>query len=110
MCCVIVLCAARGVRAVDTSASHAAGRHAETEQWYQSGEPLLYAGNYYYPAGAQVHFNGNEMVRTGFYRGVPLYSRTTIEPFSIVFVPASREASCSRYERRRDGDDCRLVG
>ena len=82
---------------------------ADTEQWYQSGEPLLYAGNYYYPAGAQVHFNGNEMVRTGFYRGVPLYSKTTIEPFSIVFVPA-RGGVMQPYERRRTGDIAGLSG
>ena len=69
----------------------------------------MYAGNFYYPAGAQVHFNGNEMVRTGFYQGVPLYSKTTIEPFSIVFVPV-RGGLMQPYERRRTGEIAGLSG
>ena len=64
---------------------------AETEHWYQTGEPLEYAGNLYYRAGAPLYFNGIEMVRTGYYKGVPLYSTSTptIEPSNIVFVPLS---------------------
>jgi hypothetical protein len=110
MACAIVLSAAAGVSAQSTIQPASPPLvTADTEQWYQSGEPILYAGNYYYPAGAQVHFNGNEMVRTGFYRGVPLYSRTTIEPFSIVFVPA-RGGVMQPYERRRAGEIAGLSG
>ena len=76
---------------------------ADSEPWYLSGEPLTYAGNFYYPAGAQVFFNGNEMVRSGVYMGIPLYSRTTLEPYSVVFVPLSR-GLMQPYERRRAGD------
>lgn len=60
---------------------------AENERWYQAGEPVMFAGNIYYPAGAATHFNANEMIRSGSYRGIPLYTRTTIEPYSVVFVP-----------------------
>ncbi|HEX2166867.1 MAG TPA: hypothetical protein VHG09_06465 [Longimicrobiales bacterium] len=60
---------------------------AENEPWYLNGEPITYAGNFYYPSGAQVYFNANEMVRSGFFMGIPLYTRTTIEPYSIVYVP-----------------------
>jgi hypothetical protein len=110
MACAIVVCAAAGVSAQSTIQPASPPLvTADTEQWYQSGEPLLYAGNYYYPAGAQVHFNGNEMVRTGSYRGVPLYARTTIEPFSIVFVPA-RGGVMQPYERRRAGEIAGLSG
>jgi hypothetical protein len=63
----------------------------------------MYAGNLYYPAGAQVFFNANEMVRSGFYMGVPLYVRTTLEPFSVVFVPIGR-GLMQPYERPRSGD------
>ena len=64
---------------------------AETEHWYQTGEPLEYAGNLYYRAGVPLYFNGIEMVRTGYYKGVPLYSKSTptIEPSNTVFVPLS---------------------
>lgn len=76
---------------------------AENETWYRSGEPIAFAGNLYYPAGAAIHFLSNEMVRSGFYQGVPIYSRTTIEPFSMIFVP-SGGGLMQPYERRRDGE------
>jgi hypothetical protein len=76
---------------------------AENESWYRLGEPLTYAGTFYYPTGAVTFFNGNVMVRTGHYNGVPLYADTTIEPYSIVFVPIGR-GQMQPYERVRDGD------
>ena len=76
---------------------------AENERWYRTGEPVSFSGNLYYPAGPAIHFNANEMVRSGFHLGVPLYSRTTIEPFSLVFVPIGR-GLMQPYERRRDGE------
>lgn len=74
---------------------------AENEVWYLTGEPLAFAGSLYYRAGAAIHFLPNEMVRSGLYRGVPLYSRTTIEPYSIIFVPVGG-GLMQPYERRRD--------
>ena len=82
---------------------------AEREAWYLAGEPVMFAGNIYYPAGAQVHFRGNEMVRSGFHMGVPLYTRTTIEPYSIVYVPL-QGGVMQPYERRRTGDLAGTVG
>ena len=60
---------------------------AEEAPWYLNGEPITYAGNLYYPSGPQVYFNPNEMVRSGFYDGIPLYTRTTIEPFDPAVPP-----------------------
>lgn len=82
---------------------------ADNEAWYQAGIPISHAGNTYYPAGALVHFNANEMVRTGHFQGIPLYSRTTIEPYSLVFVPLSG-GLMQPYERRRAGDVADTVG
>ncbi len=79
------------------------GVTAENETWYRTGEPVLFAGNLYYPAGPAIHFNGDEMVRSGFYRGVSLYSRTTIEPYSVVFLPIGG-GLMQPYERRRTGE------
>lgn len=82
---------------------------AEAEAWYLAGEPVMYAGILFYPAGPQVHFNPNEMVRSGFFHAIPLYTRTTIEPYSIVFVPL-RGGLMQPYERRRSGDVAGTVG
>lgn len=79
---------------------------AEMESWYLTNEPIIFAGNSYYPGGPSIHFMANEMVLSGFYRGVPLYTRTTIEPYSLVFVPVAG-GMMRPYERRRSGD---LVG
>jgi hypothetical protein len=76
---------------------------AENEPWYRSGEPIMFAGNLYYPAGAAIHFLANEMVRSALHQGVPLYSRTTIEPYSVVFVPIAG-GMMQPYERRRTGE------
>lgn len=75
---------------------------AENESWYINGEPLQFAGDLYYRAGARVFFNGNTMVRSGHYNGVPLYTDTTIEPYSIVYVPIQR-GLVQPYERPRQG-------
>lgn len=76
---------------------------AENENWYRRGEPVYFAGDLYYQAGSRVFFNGNTMVRTGDHNGVPLYADTTIEPYSIVYVPIER-GQLQPYERRRRGE------
>ena len=76
---------------------------AENETWFQQGEPLQLGNDVYYPAGARVFFDGNTMVRTAHYNGVPLYADTTIEPFSIVYVPIGR-GIMQPYERPRRGE------
>jgi hypothetical protein len=82
---------------------------AENEAWYVAGLPINHAGLTYHPAGPRVHFNGNEMVRTGHFQGIPLYSRTTIEPYSFVFVPLTG-GLMHPYERRREGEVAGTVG
>lgn len=82
---------------------------AERTPWYLAGDPITFAGNLYYPAGPQVFFNRYEMIRSGFYDGVPLYTRTTMEPYSVVFVPVGG-GLMHPYERRRAGDVAGTVG
>jgi hypothetical protein len=82
---------------------------AEDEPWYLSGEPLTYEGNFYYPVGPLTAFNRNEMVRSGFYRGIPLYARTTYEPWSVVFVPVPG-GFMQPYVRRRAGEIAGTIG
>jgi hypothetical protein len=76
---------------------------ADNERWYQDGRPVAFAGSLYYPAGAQIFFNPSEMVRSGFFEGVPLYTRTTIEPYSVVYVPLAG-GRMQPYERPRTGE------
>jgi hypothetical protein len=82
---------------------------ADSKPWFQEREPIMFAGNVYYPAGAQVHFNRNEMSFSGYYDGVPLYTKVTLEPYSIVYVPASGGVM-QPYERRRTGEIAGTVG
>lgn len=79
---------------------------AENERWYLRSEPVMFAGHLYYLAGPAIHFLANEMVRSGSYKGIPLYTRTTIEPYSVVFVPIGG-GRMQPYERRRTEE---LVG
>ena len=76
---------------------------ADSKSWYVAREPIQVGADFYYPAGATVFFDGNTMVQTGTYEGVPLFSDKTLEPFSVVYVPVAR-GSMQPYERRRDGD------
>lgn len=82
---------------------------AEGESWYLSGAPVTFAGRLYYPAGPRVHFLPSEMVRSGDVNGVPLFTRTTIEPYSLIFVPVGG-GMMQPYERRRDGELAGTVG
>jgi hypothetical protein len=82
---------------------------AENEPWFLGGEPITYSGSLYYPTGPQVYFNRYEMVRSGSYRGIPLFVRPMIEPFSKVYVPVAG-GLMHPYERRREGDLAGTVG
>ena len=82
---------------------------AENEPWYLEREPVMHAGQPYYPAGALVFFNRNEMVRSGFHMGVPIFTRTTIEPYSVLYIPVGR-GLMQPYERPRTGDLAGTVG
>ena len=76
---------------------------AENEAWYRSGEPIPYGDTLYYSAGATVFFNRYQMVRSGTYRGIPLYTDSTQDPFGIIYVPIGG-GLMQPYERRRTGD------
>jgi len=75
---------------------------AESESWYRAGTAIEWNGDVYYPAGAVEAFNPYQMVRTGSYRGIPLYTDTTLEPNSIVLVPLAG-GRMQPYERPRTG-------
>src|SRR5262249_37560999 len=75
---------------------------ADNETWYRAGDAIEWNGQFYYPAGAPEAFNRYQMVRAGSYRGIPLYTDATLEPYSIVFVPIAG-GRMQPYERPRTG-------
>jgi len=77
--------------------------------WQIQGEPLFYDGNFYYPAGPNVFFDGNVMVRTGVYKGVPLFIDASVDPYGVVYVPVGGNAM-RPYERLRSGELAGTVG
>src|SRR5690242_16675503 len=84
-----VLIAAPAAAQIQSRPSDAPIVTADHDQWYLRGEPVQFAGDEYYAGGPAVFFNGNTMVRSGHFNGVPLYTDTTVEPYSIVYVPLS---------------------
>lgn len=99
----VVLLLSASVLAQDSRPSPPPIVSAENELWYRLGEPITFAGDFYYQTGPVVFFNGNTMVRTGNFLGIPLYADTTIEPYSAVLVPIGR-GLLRPYERRRVGE------
>jgi hypothetical protein len=89
-------------QALDTRETYpdvtAAGR-----DWLRHGDPVLFAGDQYFPAGPAVHFQPDLMLPTGSFDGVPLYADTSLEPYSQVLVPIGR-GLLQPYERRRDAE------
>jgi hypothetical protein len=75
---------------------------AENETWYRTGAPIEWNADFFYPGGAPRAFDPYAMVRAGSYRGIPLYTDTTLEPYSVVFVPIGG-GRVKPYERRRAG-------
>jgi hypothetical protein len=71
--------------------------------WQINGEPIFFAGAFYYPAGPTIHFDERLMKRVGEYLGVPLYVDTTMEAYSVVLVPIGG-AVMKPYERPRTGE------
>jgi hypothetical protein len=75
---------------------------AENETWFRAGDAIEWNGALYTPTGVPQAFNRYQMVRAGSYRGIPLYTDTMLEPYSIVFVPIAG-GRMQPYERPRTG-------
>lgn len=82
---------------------------AASALWQVRGDPVFHAGSFYYPTGPSVYFDGNVMMRTDTFQGVPIYEDSTIEPYSVVYVPIGGNV-VRPYERRREGELAGTVG
>jgi hypothetical protein len=82
---------------------------AASADWQIRGEPVFYAGSFYYPTGPNVFFDGNVMFRTGVYRGVSLYIDASVDPIGLVYVPIGGGVM-RPYERPRSGELAGTIG
>jgi hypothetical protein len=73
---------------------------AAGERWLLDREPIFYAGDFYYPDGPTVFFNGTVMAPVGFHRGIPLYEDTSEMQFTVIYVPVG-DRLMKPYTRRR---------
>jgi len=76
---------------------------AAAADWQINSEPVTVGGLVYYPTRGFRFFDGQVMAQIGIFERVPVYADTTLEPFSVLYVPVSRDR-VREYERRRDRD------
>ena len=76
---------------------------AASADWFVRGAPIVTQGLVYYPTAAMRPFDANVMMQVGLYDNVPLYADATLEPFSVLYVPATRTAMRT-YERLRNNE------
>ena len=73
---------------------------AAAADWQVNSEPVMVGGLVYYPTRGFRFFDGQVMAQVGIFERVPVYADTTLEPFSVLYVPVSRDRM-REYERRR---------
>jgi hypothetical protein len=77
--------------------------------WQINSDPIVVSGIVYYPTRAFRMFDGQVMAQVGIFDRVPVYADTTLEPYSLMYVPIGR-ARMREYERRRDGELASTTG
>ena len=77
--------------------------------WQINSDPIVVAGVVYYPTRGFRMFDGQVMVQVGVFDRVPVYADTTLEPYSLLYVPTGG-ARMREYERRRAGDLASTTG
>lgn len=75
---------------------------AENTGWFIAGEPVVWNGALYFPVGTPRALNRYQMVRSGSYKGIPLYTDLNLEPNSTVLVPLAGQR-VQAYERPGSG-------
>jgi len=82
---------------------------AATAPWQANNEPIVVQGLAYFPTREMRMFDGQVMTQIDVYQGVPIYADTTIEPFTLVYVPLTRDRMRT-YERPHDPDYAAISG
>jgi hypothetical protein len=71
---------------------------AATAAWQLNGEPIIVGGLVYNPTRETRMFDGQVMTQIDVYERVPIYADTTREPFTVLYVPVTRDLMRA-YER-----------
>jgi len=74
---------------------------ASNASWQVNSEPIIFQGLIYYPTREYRIFDGQVMAQIGVYQGVPVYADTTLEPWSVAYVPVGRDR-VRAWERPRE--------
>ena len=82
---------------------------AAASSWQLNSEPIVVSGLTYYATRGFRLFDGQVMAQTGMYENVPVYSDTTIEPYSELYVPVGN-GRMRVYERRREREIAGTTG
>ena len=75
---------------------------AASAEWQINGVPIQVDGVVYQPTALVRPFDRNVMTQVGVFDGVPVYADSTLEPYSILYVPVAR--GMRTYERIRSGN------
>ena len=82
---------------------------AATAVWQVSSQPIVVQGLVYLPTRDYRLFDGQVMTQMAIYQGVPIYADTTLEVYSLVYVPVGGQRMRT-YERKRYGELAGTVG
>src|SRR6266542_2083963 len=71
---------------------------AATAAWQVNNDPIVVSGLQYIATREFRMFDGQVMAQIDVYQRIPIYADTTLEPFTIVYVPVTRDRMRA-YER-----------
>jgi len=76
---------------------------AAASDWQINSDPIVVNGLVYHATRGFRFFDGQVMMQVGIVDRVPVYGDSTLEPYSVVYVPIGRDR-LREYERRREGE------
>lgn len=82
---------------------------AAAAAWQVDSQLMLFAGLAYTPTREFRLFDAQVMTQIGVFKGVPIYADTTIEPWSIVYVPVGRDRMRTYTRVREVAADARVA-
>src|SRR5438552_2434770 len=65
--------------------------NAANADWQVNNNAIVVGGLVYYPTREFRMFDPQVMAQVGIYDRVPIYADTTLEPFTVVYVPTGRD-------------------
>jgi len=74
---------------------------AASASWQLNGEPVVVQGLVYHPTREFRIFDGQVMAQVAVYQAVPVYADTTMEPWSLIWIPVG-QGRVRAYERLRN--------